>query len=280
MQDNLVSRFVIYIGVNMDFRTDLIFDSHAHYDDEQFDIDRNILLSSLEEQGVGYVVNVGASMESSRSSVKLSEQYPFIYASVGVHPSETEELTSNSIQQLKTMALKDKTVAIGEIGLDYYYPKPDPKKQKYWFEAQLDLAAELQMPIIIHSRDAAKDTMDILKKYTDKLCGGVIHCYSYSREIALEYVNMGYHIGIGGVLTFKNAKKLIETVTDVPLNRIVLETDCPYLSPDPFRGKRNDSTKIQYVVKKMAELLGKTEQEIIKITCENTLKMYHLHSNS
>ncbi len=263
----------------MKFRTDLIFDSHAHYDDEQFDIDRDILLKSLEKEGVSYVVNVGASMESSRSSVKLSEQYPFIYASVGVHPSEAEELTPELIQELKSMALGDKIVAIGEIGLDYYYPEPDTKVQKYWFEAQLDLAAELKMPVIIHSRDAAKETMDILKKYTDKLCGGVIHCYSYSPEIALEYVDMGYHIGVGGVLTFKNSKKLVETVTAIPLNRIILETDCPYLSPDPFRGKRNDSTRIQYVVKKMAELLGRSEEEIIRVTCENTLKMYQLYSD-
>ncbi len=261
---------------NIELRTDMIFDSHAHYDDEQFDIDREHLLHSLEEQGIGYVVNVGASMESAAASVQLSQQYPFLYAAIGVHPNETGELNQESIHKLKEMALKEKSVAIGEIGLDYHFMEPNEKTQKYWFEAQLDLAVELQMPVIIHSRDAAKDTMDIIKKYTDRLCGGVIHCYSYSQEQALEYVDMGYYIGIGGVLTFKNARKLVETVEAIPLNRIVLETDCPYLSPEPFRGKRNDSSRIHYVVEKMADILGERKEDIIRITCENALKLYQL----
>ena len=258
------------------FRTDMIFDTHAHYDDEEFDNDRETVLQSLNQNEVGYVVNVGASMKSSAASVKLSENYPFIYAAVGVHPNETGELKHDSLQELKKMALKDKSVAIGEIGLDYHYMEPDEKTQKYWFEAQLDMAAELQMPVIIHSRDAAKDTMDIMKKYTDRLSGGVIHCYSYSRELAQEYVEMGYYIGVGGVLTFKNGRKLAETVMAIPLNRILLETDCAYLSPEPFRGKRNDSSRIHYVAERMAELLGKEKEDIIRITCENALKMYQL----
>ena len=258
------------------FRTDMIFDTHAHYDDEQFDNDREILLQSMAGQGIGYMVNVGASMKSSAASVKLSEKYSFIYASVGVHPNETGELKKDSLQELKTMALKDKSVAIGEIGLDYHYMEPDEKTQKYWFEAQLDLAVELQMPVIIHSRDSAKDTMDIMKKYTDRLSGGVIHCYSYGRELALEYAAMGYYIGVGGVLTFNNGKKLAEAVTALPLNQIVLETDCPYLSPEPFRGKRNDSSRIHYVAERMAELLGRQKEDIVRITCENALKMYQL----
>ena len=258
------------------FRTDMIFDTHAHYDDEQFDNDREILLQSMAGQGIGYMVNVGASMKSSAASVKLSEKYSFIYASVGVHPNETGELKKDSLQELKTMALKDKSVAIGEIGLDYHYMEPDEKTQKYWFEAQLDLAVELQMPVIIHSRDSAKDTMVIMKKYTDRLSGGVIHCYSYSRELALEYAAMGYYIGVGGVLTFNNGKKLAEAVTALPLNQIVLETDCPYLSPEPFRGKRNDSSRIHYVAERMAELLGRQKEDIVRITCENALKMYQL----
>ena len=258
------------------FRTDMIFDTHAHYDDEQFDNDREILLQSMAGQGIGYMVNVGASMKSSAASVKLSEKYSFIYASVGVHPNEKREKKKDSLQELKTMALKDKSVAIGEIGLDYHYMEPDEKTQKYWFEAQLDLAVELQMPVIIHSRDSAKDTMDIMKKYTDRLSGGVIHCYSYSRELALEYAAMGYYIGVGGVLTFNNGKKLAEAVTALPLNQIVLETDCPYLSPEPFRGKRNDSSRIHYVAERMAELLGRQKEDIVRITCENALKMYQL----
>ena len=258
------------------FRTDMIFDTHAHYDDEQFDNDREILLQSMAGQGIGYMVNVGASMKSSAASVKLSEKYSFIYASVGVHPNETGELKNDSLPELKTMALKDKSVAIGEIGLDYHYMEPDEKTQKYWYEDQLDLAVELQMPVIIHSRDSAKDTMDIMKKYTDRLSGGVIHCYSYSRELALEYAAMGYYIGVGGVLTFNNGKKLAEAVTALPLNQIVLETDCPYLSPEPFRGKRNDSSRIHYVAERMAELLGRQKEDIVRITCENALKMYQL----
>ncbi len=258
------------------FRTDLIFDTHAHYDDQQFDCDREVLLRSMAGQGIGYIVNVGASLDSSASSVKLSERYPFIYAAVGVHPNETGELKKDSLQELKSMALKDKSVAVGEIGLDYHFMEPDEKTQKYWFEAQLDLAAELKMPVIIHSREAAKDTMDIIKKYTDRLSGGVIHCYSYSRELALEYAAMGYHIGVGGVLTFNNGKKLAESVAALPLNRIVLETDCPYLSPEPFRGKRNDSSRIHYVAERMAEFLGRQKEDIIRITCENALKMYQL----
>lgn len=256
------------------FRTDMIFDTHAHYDDEQFDGDREMLLRSMAGQGIGYIVNVGASMKSSEASVKLSQNYPFIYAAAGVHPNEAGELNKASLQELKIMALKDRTVAVGEIGLDYHYMEPDAKTQKYWFEAQLDLAAELQMPVIIHSRDAAKDTMDIMKKYTDRLSGGVIHCYSYSRELALEYAAMGYYIGVGGVLTFNNGKKLAEAVLALPLNQIVLETDCPYLSPEPFRGKRNDSSRIHYVAERMAELLGKQKEDIVRITCENALKMY------
>ncbi|MCI8669674.1 MAG: TatD family hydrolase [Lachnospiraceae bacterium] len=254
----------------------MIFDTHAHYDDEQFDIDREIILQSMAGQGIGYIVNVGASMKSSAASVKLSENYPFIYAAVGVHPNETGEMKKDSLSELKTMALKDKSVAVGEIGLDYHYMEPDEKTQKYWFEAQLDLAAELQKPVIIHSRDAAKDTMDIMKKYTDRLSGGVIHCYSYSRELALEYAAMGYYIGVGGVLTFSNGKKLAETVMALPLNQIVLETDCPYLSPEPFRGKRNESSRIHYIAERMAELLGRPKDDIVRITCGNALKMYHL----
>lgn len=258
----------------MNFNTNLIFDSHAHYDDEQFNEDRDELLCSMSEQGIGYVVNVGASIESSEASVELSKQYPLIYASVGVHPSETGELNADSINILRQLSQADKVVAVGEIGFDYHYAQPEKKTQRYWFEAQLELASEIKKPVIIHSREAAKDTMDMIKKYTNRINGGVIHCYSYSREMALEYVDMGYYIGIGGVLTFKNAKKLVETVESIPLDKLLLETDCPYLSPEPYRGKRNDSTKLDFVVKQISKIKGVNEEDIIRITCENAFKMY------
>ena len=254
----------------------LIFDSHAHYDDERFDDDRDELLLSMKKQGVGMIVNVGASLESTRQSVKLAEQYDFMYASVGIHPSEIKDLNDLVMEELRQLVMKEKVVAIGEIGLDYYYMEDGKEEQIYWFERQLELARELKMPVIIHSRDAAADTMKIMGKYANQLTGGVIHCYSYSVEQAKEYVKMGFYIGVGGVLTFKNGRKLVETVQAIPLERIVLETDCPYLSPVPNRGKRNDSSNIKYVVQKLAELKGCTEEEVIVATSDNAHKLYHI----
>lgn len=254
----------------------MIFDSHAHYDDEAFDEDRDELLHSMSSNGVECIVNVGASMETSRSSIALAEKYENIYASVGAHPNETGDLTNQDMKQLKDWASHPKVVAIGEIGLDYHFLEPDEKIQQKWFRQQLDVAVETGLPVIIHSRDAAKDTMDILKEYQGKLTGGVVHCYSYSEEMAKEYLKMGYYIGIGGVLTFKNAKKLKEVVSMVPLERIVLETDCPYLAPEPNRGKRNDSTNIRYVVRKIAELKNETEQHIIDVTNAAARQLYRL----
>ena len=254
----------------------MIFDSHAHYDDRQFDEDREHLLGSLAAAGVGTVVNIGASLESSEASVRLANQYPFVYAAVGVHPSDIADLNEARMRQLEQLAQEKKVVAIGEIGLDYHYDEPTEALQKYWFEAQLELTASLGKPVIIHSRDAAKDTMELMQKYTPQLHGGVIHCFSYSKEIAREYVDMGYYIGVGGVLTFKNGRKLVEVIENIPLDRIVLETDCPYLAPEPFRGKRNDSTKLQYVVTRMAEVLGMDEKEVIRITRENAMRLYRL----
>jgi TatD DNase family protein len=257
-------------------KPNMIFDSHAHYDDRQFEEDRDRLLETLAEAGVGTVVNIGASLHSSEASVRLAQKYPFVYAAVGVHPSDVAELNENGMKCLEALAQEKKVVAIGEIGLDYHYDEPTEDLQKYWFEAQLELTASIGKPVIIHSRDAAKDTMNIMQKYTPKLHGGVIHCFSYSKEIAKEYVDMGYYIGVGGVLTFKNGRKLVEVVENIPLNKIVLETDCPYLAPEPFRGKRNDSTKLQYVVTRMAEILGMDEAEIIRITQENAMKLYKM----
>lgn len=255
---------------------DTIFDTHAHYDDEAFDEDRDELLGCLKDHGVGCVVNVGASISSSKTTIRLAEKYPFIYGAVGVHPNETAELTEEDMEWLKTVSAGEKIVAIGEIGLDYYWDEPEREIQKKWFVRQLDLAKETGLPVIIHSRDAAQDTLDIMKAEHDGATGGVIHCFSYGVEMAREYLNMGYYLGIGGVLTFKNAKKLKEVVEYAPMDRLVLETDCPYLAPVPNRGKRNSSLNIPYVVDAMAEIKQLKPEEIIRMTAENAKKLYRL----
>ena len=251
----------------------MIIDSHAHYDDEAFEEDRDNLLQSMQSNGIEKIINVGANIKGSRTSIALSEQYPFIYAAVGVHPSDTEELDEEKIAWLKEVSKKEKVIAIGEIGLDYYWPEPDRKIQKKWFIRQMELAQEVNLPVIIHSRDAAQDTIEILKQFP---ANGVIHCYSYTKESAKEFLKMGYYFGIGGVLTFKNAKKLKEAVMEIPIERILLETDSPYLAPEPNRGKRNSSLNIPYVVKELAQLKGISEEEVINITTENTKKLFHL----
>ena len=251
----------------------MIIDSHAHYDDEAFEEDRDNLLESMQSNGIEKIINVGANIKGSRTSIALSEQYPFIYAAVGVHPSDTEELDEEKIAWLKEVSKKEKVIAIGEIGLDYYWPEPDRKIQKKWFIRQMELAQEVNLPVIIHSRDAAQDTIEILKQFP---ANGVIHCYSYTKESAKEFLKMGYYFGIGGVLTFKNDKKLKEAVMEIPIERILLETDSPYLAPEPNRGKRNSSLNITYVVKELAQLKGISEEEVINITTENTKKLFHL----
>ena len=241
-----------------------IFESHAHYDDEAFNEDRRELLKELPEKGIEYVVNVGASMESTKSSIALAGEYDYIYAAVGVHPNETAPLTEEFIQYMKDAALHNKkVVAVGEIGLDYYWNEPEADIQKKWFVRQLDLALEVDKPVIIHSREAAKDTADILLGNEYKALRGVIHCYSYSPEMAKQYLDAGYYLGVGGVVTYKNAKKLVETVQLAPLSRLLLETDSPYLTPVPNRGRRNSSLNLPYVVEK-----------IIAVTNENARRLF------
>lgn len=258
----------------------MIFDTHAHYDDKAFAEDRSKLLLSMQENNVGKIVDVGADMVSTKEAVELAYNYDFIYAAVGVHPSEVEEMSEHDIETLRKYIIDDsaredkKIVAIGEIGLDYHWEEPSRTLQKEWFAKQLELAQELEMPIIIHSRDAAEDTYEILKVYAEHGLKGVMHCYSYSVEMAKKYVDMGLYIGIGGVLTFKNAKKLKEVAAEIPLEKIVLETDCPYMAPEPHRGKRNDSTYIKYVVKVLAEIKGISEEEVERVTFENACKLY------
>ena len=253
-----------------------IFDTHAHYDDEAFDADREELIGSLRENGIGAVVNVGASMASCKTTLNLVKQYPFFYGALGVHPNETAELTEADMDWIKEKAGEKKIVAIGEIGLDYYWDEPDRKIQKEWFVRQLALARETGLPVIIHSRDAAKDTLDMMKAEQNGLTGGVIHCFSYEVEMAREYLDMGYFLGIGGVLTFKNSRKLKEVAEYAPLSSLVLETDCPYMAPEPVRGTRCDSSLIRYVGEYIAQLRGISAEEVFRTTAENARRVYGL----
>ena len=251
----------------------MIFDTHAHYDDGQFDEDRAELLASMAENGVGTIVNVSASYASCERVTDMARDYPFLYAAVGVHPDEEGDLNEESFSRMKALFTREKVVGVGEIGLDYYWEKESHEIQKKWFIRQLELAGELGLPVVIHSREAAADTMEIMKRYAKGL-KGVIHCYSYSREMAKEYVKMGFYIGVGGVVTFKNARKLKETVEEIPLASIVLETDCPYLAPVPYRGKRNHSAYIRYVAEEVARLKGLSCEEVIRQTEKNAKELY------
>ena len=253
----------------------MIFDTHAHYDDEQFDIDRDELLNSMAANGVGTIVNASAAYESCGRVIRMAEKYPFMYAMAGVHPDEVGSLDEEKFARMKELFQNEKVVAVGEIGLDYYWDNESHELQKEWFIRQLSLARELGLPVNIHSRDAAQDTMEIMKEHGEGL-DGVIHCYSYSKEMALQYVKMGFYIGVGGVVTFKNARRLRETVEAVPLASIVLETDCPYLAPEPYRGKRNNSFYIKYTAEEIARIKGVTAEEVICRTEENARRLYRL----
>ena len=246
----------------------MIFESHAHYDAEQFDEDREELLQSMVKQGIGTIVNVAATLRSCVEVVEMAQRYPFVYAAVGVHPDEVGDLNDETFSIVKEQAQKEKVVAIGEIGLDYYWDNESHDVQRKWFIKQLDLARELELPVVIHSREAAAETLEILKEYAKGL-QGVIHCFSYSPEIAREYVKMGFYIGVGGVVTFKNAKKLREVVEEVPLDRILLETDSPYLAPVPYRGKRNCSLYIPHIAEEVAHIKGVSYEEVVAQTETN-----------
>lgn len=254
----------------------MIFETHAHYDDDRFEEDRHEILESLPEAGIGIVINSGASVESTRDTVELAKKYNHVYAAVGIHPSEIAELDEDYFEWMRQQTAWEKTVAIGEIGLDYYWDKEPEvqEKQRYWFGRQMELARETGLPIIVHSRDAAADTMQVMKEHRAEEIPGVIHCYSYSKEMALEFIKMGYYIGVGGVVTFKNAKKLIETVEAIPLERILLETDCPYMAPEPYRGKRNSSLLLPYVIEKIAQLKGVSTEEVERVTEENARRLF------
>ena len=250
----------------------MIFDTHAHYDDKAFDSDRGELLENLFSDSVAYIVNQGTDLELSEYGIRLAERYENMYCAVGIHPENITETSLDDIQKIKRMASHSKVVAIGEIGLDYYWDIPR-EPQKLIFEKQLELANELDMPVNVHDREAHGDTLELIKKYKPK---GILHCFSGSVEMAEEVVKLGMYIGMGGVVTFKNSRKAVEVVKVIPLERLVLETDCPYLAPVPFRGKRNDSSMIQYVAEKIAEIKNISAEEVLEETLHNAKRVYSI----
>ena len=258
----------------------MIFDTHAHYDDEAFDRDREELLESLPGAGIGTVVNIASSPESIDECLALAHKYPHVYCALGIHPEHCADMTEELLEEIRVKLEDRKAVAVGEIGLDYYWPEPDPEIQRYWFARQLQLALEVDLPVVVHSREAAADTMKIMKDNHAQRCGGVVHCYSYSAPMAKEFVKMGFYIGVGGVVTFKNARKLVEVVKEIPLERLLLETDCPYLTPVPFRGKRNDSGKIPLVLDEIARIKETDREETEAVCFENALRFYRMSSLS
>ena len=251
----------------------MYFESHAHYDDSRFDGDRTRLLNSLfNEKGIDYIINIGADMKSSKESIALSDMYENIYAAIGVHPHDVEDMTEKDIEDLRELSKHKKVVAIGEIGLDYYYDNSPRDLQRKWFFRQLELAKDLKLPVVIHSREAAKETFDIIKE--SGVRNGVIHCFSGSAEMAEEYIKLGFFIGIGGSLTFKNNKKTVEVVEKIPMEHILLETDSPYLAPVPNRGKRNDSGNLVFIAEKISEIKGITPANVAKITKDNAIRLF------
>ena len=250
-----------------------IFDSHAHYTDKAFNEDREIMLGSLKESGVCGIINCGADIESSVSSVDLASKYDYIYAACGIHPEEADKTPENYIDILRDLAKNEKCVAIGEIGLDYYWRQDTKDLQKELFEKQILLSKELDLPIIVHDREAHGDTMEILKKHRPK---GVLHCFSGSPETATEVLKLGMYIGLGGALTLKNARKAVEVAQMLPLDRLLLETDCPYMAPVPMRGKRNNSGYIPFIAEKVAEIKGIDPQSVLDVTTENTKRLFNI----
>ena len=253
----------------------MLFDTHAHMDDHAFDEDREALLAALPGQGLALVMNPGCSLESSRNTDKLSKAYDYIYAAVGSHPDVADEVDEAVLDEYRVLCKQNpKIKAIGEIGLDYHYEDIPREIQQRAFRLQMELAKELNLPVIVHEREAHEDGMKMVDEFPE--VKGVFHCYSGSAEMAKELVKRGWYIGFTGVLTFKNARKAVEVAASIPLERIVLETDCPYMAPEPFRGKRNDPGKLYRMAEKLAEIRGMTVEEIRRITTENGKKLYRI----
>lgn len=245
----------------------MYFDFHAHYDDSKFDPDRSNLLKQLPTQEVRGIINSGSCINSSYESVKIAESYPYVYASVGVHPHEVHKMKDADLSILEELASHKKVVAIGEIGLDYHYDYSPRDVQQKWFTNQLALAKKLNMPVVIHSREASQDTLNIIKDSGIK--SGALHCYSGHLPMALEYIRMGFYISLGGVVTYKNAQKTKEVAAGIPLNRLLIETDAPYLSPVPFRGKRNDSSRLSFIAEEIANIRNITKEEVASAALKN-----------
>ncbi len=251
----------------------LIFDTHAHYDDEQFDADRAELLVSMPENGVGLILDPGCDIETSRRAVAIAEQYPHVYAAVGYHPENCAPFVPEEIETLRALAQHPKVVAIGEIGLDYYWAENPPKEfQQDVLRRQLALAVEMDLPVVIHDRDAHADCLAIVKEFP--AARGVFHCYSGSVEMARELWKLGWYVGFDGPLTYKNARKTVEVAAEAPPDRILIETDSPYLAPVPLRGTRNDSRNLVHVAQKLAEIRGTTPEEVIELTAENGRRLF------
>lgn len=251
-------------------------DTHAHYDDEHFDTDRDEVLQAVHDGGVDVVINCACDLASCQTTTDLMQKYPFVYGAMGLHPENLEGVDEEAAAAVFDYADADKVVAIGEIGLDYHYAKDQAEKQQDWFIEQIELAKELELPVIVHSRDAAADTMSVIKEYDAKRVGGVIHSYSGDVPMAMEYVKMGFYLGVGGMSTFPNVKKLPNVIRQVPLTSFLLETDCPYMAPVPNRGKRNDSRNLIYVAKKIAEIKEITVEEVARVTSENARTLFGL----
>ena len=255
----------------------MLFDTHAHMDDRAFDADREDLLEELPNRQIGLLMNPGCSLESSYNAVKLANRYDYIYAAVGSHPDAADEVNAQVLERYRELCRQNRKVkAIGEIGLDYHYEDIPRELQKQAFRAQMALAAELKLPVIVHEREAHEDGMAIVREFPT--VKGVFHCYSGSTEMARQLVALGWYIGFTGVLTFKNARKAVEVASTIPLERIVLETDCPYMAPEPFRGKRNDPGKLFRMAEKLAEIRGLSVEEIHRVTVENGKRLYRIEA--
>ena len=249
-------------------------DTHAHYDDPRYDADLHELFERVQRDGVFKVINAASDINAARKGIALSERYPFLFAAVGVHPHYAAKMTDAGIAEIRELAKREKVVAYGETGLDFYYKHSDASTQRYWFSKQLELAQELALPVIIHSRDAAEEVYNTLKASgADK---GVVHCYTGSPEMAHRFIGLGFHIGVGGVITFKNAKKIVDTVREIDITKILLETDCPYLSPEPYRGTRNHSGNILLIAERVAEIKGMTVHEVCAATNANARALFDI----
>ncbi|MBS4535164.1 TatD family hydrolase [Clostridium sp. D2Q-14] len=252
----------------------MLFDTHAHLDDDRFDKDRERIIENFKEDGIEMIVNPGADIASSVKAVSLAKKYENIYAAVGVHPHEVDTMDENTIEVLRELAQNEKVVAIGEIGLDYYYDNSPRDIQKKWFREQIRLAKEVDLPIIIHDRDAHEDTYNILKEENDDRLRGIMHCYQSSLEMSQQFIDLGFYISLAGPVTFKKAKTPKEVAAGISLDRLLIETDSPYLTPTPNRGKRNEPAYVRYVAGMIAELKGISYNEVVKQTNENAKKIF------